>query len=74
VAFVPARYFKDGESLTYSVEIDNQNIATCTKDEKALVFKGVAVGATTATITASNGVKHSFNITVRKSANNNGWL
>lgn len=73
-AFIPARYFKGGESLTYTVEIDNPNMATCSKDEQKLVFKGVAIGATTATITASNGEKHSFNITVRKKVGGNGWL
>lgn len=73
-AFVPSRYFKQGETLTYTVTIDNESVATCSKDEDKLVFKGVAVGTTTATISASNGEKQSFNITVRNQTGNNGWL
>ncbi len=73
-AFVPSRYFKQGENLTYTVTIDNESVATCSKDEDKLVFKGVAVGTTTATISASNGEKQSFNITVRNQTGNNGWL
>ena len=38
------------------------------------VFTGLAEGATPASIKASNGETHSFNITVRKSANGSGWL
>ena len=70
-AVAPAMYFKEGESLTYTVDIADTAIATCEiKDGKAL-FSGLKSGATTASITASNGEKHVFNITVRKS---NGWL
>ena len=70
----PARYFLDGETLTYSLQIGDSSIATGEiKDGKA-VFTGVAEGATTASITASNNQTHTFNITVRKSANGSGWL
>ncbi|MBR4968827.1 MAG: S8 family serine peptidase, partial [Alistipes sp.] len=70
-AVAPAMYFKEGESLTYTVDIADTAIATCEiKDGKAL-FSGLKSGATTASITASNGEKHAFNITIRKS---NGWL
>ena len=70
----PARYFLDGETLTYSLQIGDTSIATGEiKDGKA-VFTGVAEGATTASITASNNQTHTFNITVRKSANGSGWL
>ena len=70
-AVAPAMYFKEGENLTYTVDIADTAIATCEiKDGKAL-FSGLKSGATTASITASNGEKHAFNITIRKS---NGWL
>ena len=70
----PARYFLDGKTLTYSLQIGDSSIATGEiKDGKA-VFTGVAEGATTASITASNNQTHTFNITVRKSANGSGWL
>jgi hypothetical protein len=67
----PANYFKGGESLTYVVEIKDNSIATCEVVGANFRFKGLMSGATTATITASNGEVHSFNITVRKSS---GWL
>lgn len=70
----PAIYFEGGDSLTYSVTIDNEQIATCEKDAQSrFVFKGVNEGQTTATITAGS-VTQSFVITVRESANNIGWL
>ena len=67
----PARYFKEGEQLSYTVNIADSSVATCEKVGDNLVFSGLQVGATTATIEASNGEVHNFNITVRKS---NGWL
>ena len=71
----PARYFKEGEGLTYTLKIDNSSIAKgeITAEGKA-VFTGLAEGVTTASITASNGEVQKFNITVRKSANGSGWL
>lgn len=70
----PSRYFVDGESLTYTLTIDDTSIATGEiKDGKA-IFTGVKEGATTASITSSNNETHKFNITVRKSANGSGWL
>lgn len=71
VAVAPAAYFVGGEELTYTVSIADTSVATCEKSGDKLLFKGVKAGATTAAIEASNGEKHSFNITVRKS---NGWL
>ena len=71
IAVNPALYFVDGENLTYLVEIDDNHIATQKTEGKNIVFSGVNVGATKASIKASNGEKHSFNITVRKS---DGWL
>jgi hypothetical protein len=71
VSIEPANYFVGGESLTYTVSISDNSVATCTIEGKKVVFKGVKSGATTATIKANNGEEHSFNITVRKS---DGWL
>lgn len=71
----PARYFVGGETLTYTLKIDNPEIAKgeITSEGKA-VFTGLKEGATSASISASNGETHSFNITVRKAANGSGWL
>lgn len=67
----PALYFVDGENLTYVVEIEDTHIATHKVEGATLVFSGLRVGATKASIKASNGEKQEFVITVRKS---NGWL
>jgi hypothetical protein len=49
-------------------------VATVEKSGSKLLFKGVKSGSTTATITASTGSSQSFTITVRRGANDNGWL
>lgn len=70
-AYAPAMYFVDGESLTYEITISDTTVATCELKDGKAIFSGLKSGATTASITASNGEVHKFNITVRKS---NGWL
>ena len=67
----PARYFDNGETLTYGVGIKDTSVATCEMVAEKLLFKGLKSGATTASITASNGEVQNFTITVRKS---DGWL
>lgn len=74
VSVAPSRYFVDGEKLSYDVTIANTKIAICSKQDGKFVFKGVAEGVTSATVKASSGETHLFNITVRKGANSNGWL
>jgi hypothetical protein len=73
VAILPARYFK-GENLSFTVTIADTSVATVEKSGSKLLFKGVKSGSTTATITASTGSSQSFTITVRRGANDNGWL
>ena len=74
VTVIPANYFVGGESLTYKVDIADTSIATCTADGNRLKFRGLKTGATNATITTSAGTVQSFTITVRKGANDKGWL
>ena len=69
----PARYFVNGESLSYTLKIDNTSVATSEIKEGKAVFIGLKEGVTTASIEA-NGTVQKFNITVRKTANGNGWL
>ena len=71
---VPARYFLEGEQLTYTVTIQDTTIAGCDQFQQKLYFKGFKVGSTKAEITASNGEKQSFVITVHAATNGNGWL
>lgn len=74
VATVPARYFVGGEQLTYSVNIADSSVANCSISDGKILFSGLKSGVTTATIKASNGVEHEFNITVRKGTSDGGWL
>ncbi len=67
----PSKYFVGGEELTYIVTIEDNHVATHKTEGENLVFSGLRVGTTKATIKASNGVEQSFVITVRKS---DGWL
>ena len=71
ISINPAHYFADGENLTYMVTIEDNSVATHKTEGDKLVFSGLRVGATKASIKASNGESQSFNITVRKS---DGWL
>lgn len=69
----PAAYFLNGETLNYTVQIDDESIASATLENGLLTVKGLKEGSTHASISAG-GQTQSFNITVRKSANGNGWL
>ena len=71
IAVNPSLYFVDGENLTYIVTIEDTHIATHKVEGANLVFSGLRVGSTKATIKASNGETQNFTITVRKSS---GWL
>ena len=69
----PAAYFLNGETLNYTVQIDDESIASATLENGLLTVKGLKEGSTHASI-STGGQTQSFNITVRKSANGNGWL
>lgn len=69
-----ARYFLHGESLTYECKISDTSKATATIDGTVLTVKGVVSGMTNATMKTSDGKEQSFTITVRKNANDNGWM
>jgi subtilisin family serine protease len=71
IAVNPALYFVGGENLTYVVTIEDASVANHKTEGKNIVFSGLCVGTTKASIKASNGEEQSFNITVRKS---DGWL
>lgn len=74
VTTLPATFFLNGESLTYTVSIENQAVATSRTEGAKIIFSGLKEGSTKASIAASDGTTHNFNITVRKSASGSGWL
>ena len=69
-----ARYFKNGENLTYTCEGGNETVARMEIKGTLLTVTGVASGSAHAMVVASNGEKHAFVITVSKNANGSGWL
>lgn len=69
-----SRYFVDGEKLTYSCTVKDNSIATVHVTGNKLVVNGLQAGLTTAVIKISNGKEQTITITVRKNANNNGWM
>lgn len=71
---VPARYFAGGDKMTYTVEIEKSDVATCTQNGGKLTFEGLKAGSTKATIRTSGGTTQEFLITVRQGAGNLGWM
>lgn len=67
-----ARYFVDGETRTYNVDVADDNIATATLQGTVLTVKGIATGSTIATIEAGDK-EQTIAITVRE-GNGNGWM
>lgn len=74
VTAIPANYFLGGETMTYTVSISDTTVATASVEGRKLTVKGLRSGTTKASITSSGNETHTFNITVRKVANDNGWL
>lgn len=68
-----AIYFDDGHSLTYSVTIADQSVATAKVDNGYVVISAKAVGQTTAVIRGGS-VEQKFVISVRNTNSGNGWL
>ncbi|EJX10640.1 subtilase family domain protein [gut metagenome] len=68
-----ARYFKEGEKLTYTCTCANEAVAKTTINGTLLKVEGIADGSTSVTIQAGN-LSQTIMVTVRKNAGNNGWL
>ena len=72
---VPAMYFIDGETLTYSVSVQDASVAKVSDVVNGkMTIEGLKAGQTSATIKTSNGKSQDFVITVRSGATGNGWL
>ena len=77
VAVRADRYFVGGQENTYTITIDNKDIASCEENgEGSFTFTGKKVGTTKATIKVSGTTNEvqEFTITVRKGAGSNGWM
>lgn len=74
VVIAPHIYFEDGTSLSFDVSITDGSVATVEHQGSKLLFRGLRQGITSAVINSSDGKSYIFTITVRKGANDNGWL
>ena len=69
-----ARFFGTDEALTFTVQSSDPKIATVSIEGSKVTVTGVAVGSTSYMVKASNGKTQTAVITVRRKANDNGWL
>lgn len=69
-----SRFFVDGENKNYGAPaVNDKAVATAKIVGTELIVTGVKEGFTFLTVKV-DGKDHKINVTVRKSANNNGWM
>ena len=69
-----ACYFVNGENLTYTCTSGDTTVASVSVYGTFMTVSGVKTGATRITVKVSNGSEQSITVTVRKKANDNGWM
>ena len=69
-----AYYFVNGETLTYTCTSSDPAIATVTVSGTLMKVSGVKTGAARIVVKVSNGSEQTITVTVRKKANDNGWM
>lgn len=69
-----SRFFDGGENLSFELVSVNTDVATVRIEGRTAVITGVSAGATAFTVKASDGTSQTAMITVRRNANDNGWL
>ena len=69
-----AFYFIGGEQLAYTCTSSDAAIATVTVDGTIMNVTGVKTGAAKITVKVSDGSEQTVTVTVRKNANDNGWM
>ena len=68
-----ARFFINGEALTYSAVVADAGIAEASITGTCMTVKGLSAGFTVIDITV-DGEVHSIMVTVRNGAGSNGWM
>ncbi|MGN1225744.1 MAG: S8 family serine peptidase [Candidatus Cryptobacteroides sp.] len=71
--YSPAKYFLNGENLSYEISIEDKSIADSKMEGNQVVFSGLKLGQTKANISAGNGQSFDFVITVKEEGGQ-GWL
>jgi len=69
-----AYYFVNGESLTYTCTSSDDAVATVAVNGTLMDVTGIKTGAAHITVKVSNGTEQTITVTVRKNANDNGWM
>ena len=72
-AINPAIYFENGKSLSYTVIVKDESVATAKVENDKVVISAKTVGQTTGVVKAG-AVEQKFVITVRNTNSGNGWL
>ena len=67
-------YFVDGGRLTYECTIVDTSIATVSVEGSKMKVTGVKTGSTKLTVKTNGGAEQTITVTVRNSANDNGWM
>lgn len=69
-----AYFFINGEKLTYTCTSSDEAVAKVTVNGTLMKVTGVKTGSTHITVKVSNGTEQTITVTVRKKANDNGWM
>lgn len=69
-----AYYFVDGEKLTYTCTSSDETTAAVVVNGTFMKVSGVKTGTARIAVKVSNGSEQVITATVRKKANNNGWM
>ena len=69
-----AYYFVNGENLTYTCTSSDAAIATVAVNGTFMEVSGIKTGTAHITVKVSNGSEQTIAVTVRKNANDNGWM
>ena len=69
-----AYYYVGGENLTYICTSSDTSVATVTVEGTLMKVSGLKTGATRILVKVSNGHEQTITVTVRKNANDNGWM
>ena len=69
-----ACYFVNGEKLAYTCTSSDAAIATVAVNGTFMEVSGVKTGTAHITVKVSNGSEQTIAVTVRKNANDNGWM
>lgn len=69
-----ANYFVGGENLTYTCTSSDESVASVSVNGTMMTVTGVKTGTARITVKVSNGNEQTVTVTVRKNANDNGWM